>query len=350
MAAAAGSLINRSGLREARGDLFFSMNEALLDCCRLPVQFYVINWVFAVSPVPHRACNTLCCNFVCLFVCLLLLLRHAARRLLKRNLCLARPTAIMPCLHGKQHNMCKDCGGSQICEHGKQKSLCKLCGGSSICQHGTQKHLCKPCGGISICQHARQRSKCSLCKSFSQRYCSLDEDVVADGCDETEVMQLLSGDFDGNFLFNNVYGTLGNNRQNPFRQSILYAAPLHSNRCLNHNHNRCFFSDAPPHPLQSAGSILQFPSRPRLCLRRPCSASCSIRVSCGCSCCAAPLCHILLLPHLLFLLPFLLRPVAAPLLTWSKIGRPSPLTRLSRSYPTYYNAASTLCTLTKDVS
>lgn len=143
----------------------------------------------------------------------------------------------MPCQHGKQHNMCKDCGGSQICEHGKQKSLCKLCGGSSICKHGTQRNLCKPCGGSSICEHQKQRSKCTLCKAFSLRYRSLDEDVVADGCDESEVMQLLSGDFNGNFLFKNVYGTRGKN----LRQSILYAAPLHSNRCLNHNQTVVFF-------------------------------------------------------------------------------------------------------------
>jgi hypothetical protein len=190
-----------------------------------------------------------------------------------------------------------------------------------------------------------------------QSYRLLDEYAVADGCLESEVMQQISCDVNGDFLFENVFDT-----SDASRQPIPYAAPFHSNRCLNHN--AVVFSHAPPRPIQSAGSILQSPSSTaRLWLRRPCSASCAIRGSCGCSCCAAPLCHILLLPHLLFLLTFLLRLllllippvlamilwplrtqtlVAAPLLTLSKIGRPSPLTRLSRSYPTYYSAASTL--------
>ena len=192
-----------------------------------------------------------------------------------------------------------------------------------------------------------------------QSYRLLDEYAVADGCLDSEVMQQISCDVNGDFLFKDVYDTSDASRQ-PISYAAPYPSPLKPLRCLNHN--AVVFSHAPPRPIQSAGAILQSPSSTaRLWLRRPCSASCTRRGSCGCSCCVAPLCHILLLPHLLFLLIFLLRLllllippvlamilwpfrtqtlVAAPLLTWSKIGRPSPLTRLSRSYPTYYSAAS----------
>jgi hypothetical protein len=238
------------------------------------------------------------------------------------------------CHHGRQKNKCKDCGGRSICQHGRQKSLCKDCGGSSICQHGRQKNKCKDCGGSGVCEHGKQRGQCKDCQyqpmvvlsgtaaAVPRRYYPdresyrlLDEYAVADGCLESEVMQQISCDVNGDFLFENVFDT-----SDASRQPIPYAAPLHSNRCLNHN--AVVFSHAPPRPIQSAGSILQSPSSTvRLWLRRPCSASCARRGSCGCSCCVAPLCHILLLPHLYLV---------------------SPLTRLSRSYPTYYSLASTL--------
>ena len=33
------------------------------------------------------------------------------------------------CEHGRQHSVCKECGGNGICEHGRVRSACKECGG-----------------------------------------------------------------------------------------------------------------------------------------------------------------------------------------------------------------------------
>ena len=49
------------------------------------------------------------------------------------------------CIHGKQKDFCKACGGSQICTHGKARGTCKACGGSQICSHGKQRVQCKEC-------------------------------------------------------------------------------------------------------------------------------------------------------------------------------------------------------------
>ena len=74
----------------------------------------------------------------------------------------------MPCPHGRQHNRCKECGGSGICEHGRQRRQCKDCGGSSICEHGRRRNTCKECGGSSICVHGRRRYECKECGEQAQ--------------------------------------------------------------------------------------------------------------------------------------------------------------------------------------
>lgn len=142
------------------------------------------------------------------------------------------------CEHGRQKNKCKNCGGKSICQHSRQKNMCKDCGGRSICEHGKQKNKCKLCGGRGICQHGRQRGQCIDCKGMDvlsgtaaavrrylpdrQNYGHLDEYAVADGCAESEVMQQMSCDVKGNYLFSDVYDTSDDSRQ-----PISYAAPLH---------------------------------------------------------------------------------------------------------------------------
>ena len=49
------------------------------------------------------------------------------------------------CVHGRQRNHCKDCGGVSLCKHKRQKSRCKECGGSGICEHGRQRWCCSAC-------------------------------------------------------------------------------------------------------------------------------------------------------------------------------------------------------------
>jgi hypothetical protein len=80
---------------------------------------------------------------------------------------LNKQSAYVNCPHGRQHQICKDCGGSSICEHGRQHQICKDCGGSSICEHGRQHQICKDCGGSSICKHNRIRSTCKDCGGSS---------------------------------------------------------------------------------------------------------------------------------------------------------------------------------------
>ena len=68
------------------------------------------------------------------------------------------------CVHDKQKNHCKICGGSSICEHKKQRNMCKKCNGSYICIHNRFRNQCKECMGISICQHGLQRYHCKSCE------------------------------------------------------------------------------------------------------------------------------------------------------------------------------------------
>ena len=67
------------------------------------------------------------------------------------------------CEHGRQRNNCKECGGASICEHGRQRNQCKECGGTGICEHSKRKDICKECGGAGICEHGRQRNSCIEC-------------------------------------------------------------------------------------------------------------------------------------------------------------------------------------------
>jgi hypothetical protein len=70
----------------------------------------------------------------------------------------------VPCEHGRQRSLCKDCGGSGVCEHGRRRDQCKDCGGSSFCEHGRRRSTCKDCGGGSMCEHGRERRRCKDCR------------------------------------------------------------------------------------------------------------------------------------------------------------------------------------------
>ena len=74
-----------------------------------------------------------------------------------------RQTPKQLCIHGRQRQVCKDCGGSQICEHNRQRHNCKDCGGSQICEHNRRRQFCKECGGSQICEHNRKKSSCKEC-------------------------------------------------------------------------------------------------------------------------------------------------------------------------------------------
>lgn len=52
----------------------------------------------------------------------------------------------IPCVHGKQRNYCRDCGGVSICAHGRQRSSCRDCKGSRFCGHLRERRTCKLCG------------------------------------------------------------------------------------------------------------------------------------------------------------------------------------------------------------
>ena len=52
----------------------------------------------------------------------------------------------IPCVHGKQRNYCRDCGGASICEHGRQRPSCRDCGGTRFCNHFRTRRTCKLCG------------------------------------------------------------------------------------------------------------------------------------------------------------------------------------------------------------
>ena len=158
------------------------------------------------------------------------------------------------CPHRKRKSLCVDCGGGSICQHSRQRSSCKDCGGGSICEHGKRRSQCKKCGGSSICVHGKQKSSCKVCTTLLSRpsvYQHLGDYAVAYGCSESEVMQQISCDVNGDFLFSDVFNMSGASNQ-----PISYAAPLHSNRCVASTTTPLFFSHAPPRPLPSAGSTL----------------------------------------------------------------------------------------------
>ena len=77
--------------------------------------------------------------------------------------CVNKNLANADCQHGRQHNYCKECGGSQICEHNRQKNQCKECGGIGRCEHNRSRHSCKECNGTAICEHNRTRNHCKIC-------------------------------------------------------------------------------------------------------------------------------------------------------------------------------------------
>uniref|UniRef100_A0A0G4HLY7 TNFR-Cys domain-containing protein n=1 Tax=Chromera velia CCMP2878 TaxID=1169474 RepID=A0A0G4HLY7_9ALVE len=59
------------------------------------------------------------------------------------NLC--RPTWF--CKHGRNENLCAECGGRSICIHQKRKTHCRQCVPHKFCIHGRWHSLCGPCGG-----------------------------------------------------------------------------------------------------------------------------------------------------------------------------------------------------------
>tara|TARA_R110000851_G_scaffold72361_1_gene160368 strand:+ start:176 stop:847 length:672 start_codon:yes stop_codon:yes gene_type:complete len=69
------------------------------------------------------------------------------------------------CSHGRNRNMCRDCGGVRLCPHNIQKSKCKLCNGSGICEHHINKSFCVPCGGSQSCSHSSQKIHCKICNA-----------------------------------------------------------------------------------------------------------------------------------------------------------------------------------------
>jgi hypothetical protein len=75
------------------------------------------------------------------------------------------------CEHNRRRQKCKDCHGSSICEHKRLRYNCKDCGGSSICEHKRLRHQCKDCGGVSICTHGRRRHSCRDCNNYVCPYC-----------------------------------------------------------------------------------------------------------------------------------------------------------------------------------
>jgi hypothetical protein len=75
----------------------------------------------------------------------------------------------LKCIHGKQKQRCKYCGGSAFCEHDKQKHQCKIC---NSCIHNNLKYTCKDCNGSQICEHNIIKSGCKEC---GNKYCQHDK-------------------------------------------------------------------------------------------------------------------------------------------------------------------------------
>ena len=67
-----------------------------------------------------------------------------------------------PCVHRRQRNQCKECGGASFCEHGRRRSQCKECGGASFCEHGRRRSQCKECGGTPAPRAQRKSERSSL--------------------------------------------------------------------------------------------------------------------------------------------------------------------------------------------
>ena len=66
------------------------------------------------------------------------------------------------CVHGRQKNKCKECGGRNVCEHGRQRQMCKECwrsgtGGSGFCEHERQWSCCKASGWLLLGNERRMR-------------------------------------------------------------------------------------------------------------------------------------------------------------------------------------------------
>lgn len=49
--------------------------------------------------------------------------------------------------HGKQRQVCRDCGGNRKSKHGQLLQYCKECG-SAYCEHGKRRNRCKECADI----------------------------------------------------------------------------------------------------------------------------------------------------------------------------------------------------------
>ena len=67
------------------------------------------------------------------------------------------------CIHEKRKNECRQCNGSSICEHGKAKVICKKCKGTSICEHNKRRYDCRECNGKGICEHDKIKHNCIYC-------------------------------------------------------------------------------------------------------------------------------------------------------------------------------------------
>lgn len=70
---------------------------------------------------------------------------------------------IKKCDHGRQKNVCSDCGGASICEHGRRKYRCTNCNGNGICEHKRERARCRECNGSQICDHGRRKEQCKDC-------------------------------------------------------------------------------------------------------------------------------------------------------------------------------------------
>jgi hypothetical protein len=86
----------------------------------------------------------------------------------KRGPCMHGQSRCKPCkkgycIHDKQINRCRECGGISYCEHGKRRSRCADCGGGEICEHRIIRGNCIECNGSQICEHKKQRSICIEC-------------------------------------------------------------------------------------------------------------------------------------------------------------------------------------------
>jgi hypothetical protein len=119
-----------------------------------------------------------------------------------------------------------------------------------------------------------------------KEYSLLDEYVVAEGCDEREVMEQISFGEQGDFLFDDVYDTsFGDRKLVPYAPLIICCVPS-TKAAFKLILRRCSRRSLPP-PQPAGGTALQSPwPTAAQSSRRACSASCTRRGSCGYSCCA----------------------------------------------------------------